>query len=444
MKNIIFLMIKTTLPICFFFMAINNIALAIDNDTPPFCSTRIVDQEAHTIPGAILFTGNKDFRWPNGSILKVAIDFSGTEIEQFTTISQQFSYICDIAESSRTCADKVRKTIMQQASEWSKFGNISFKYTPHWSNANIRIKLLPNKGAWSYLGKVTKPKQTMNLDVTWWNRPWILATIKHEFGHAIGVAHEQKRSDAPYVLNEQKILAYYKKANGWDEAKTRHNVLSKININSDNFLTTEYDDLSIMRYSLLREFVKNDDICPSNDALYCVEHNTKLSTLDEQGIAKFYPGKKSVPFISTLKPQHSSNKCLDITGESQRAGAKAIQYKCDPTYANQSFKFIPVEGKQQTYTIQAQHSNLCLDVEGASKDKGKNIIQWQCKNYDNQQFVLAPIDASSKIFEVQAVHSGQCLDVYGGSRDDSADIIQWPCKDTSDANQYWEIEGYRN
>jgi agarase len=152
------------------------------------------------------------------------------------------------------------------------------------------------------------------------------------------------------------------------------------------------------------------------------------------------PELESSTFTSMLKVKHSS-KCLDIRGESKATGAKAIQYRCDNSYENQSFKFLPVAGKEQTYKIRAKHSGLCLAVADNSQQRATQIIQNTCSNNKlNQQFSLHVVDASEKSFEVRAVHSGQCLDVYGEEQADSANIIQWPCENAE--NQQWKLNGF--
>jgi hypothetical protein len=251
---------------------------------PPFCSTPV----SHSETGSLSLIGDSDKRWPNGSTLKVAMNFKGTTV-------RDFSYVCDASDSGRVCSNKVIKFIMEQASRWSTYGNISFQHTSNWNDAEIRIRFDRDKGANSVVGTdaQSRPRseKTMNLDISWWNDDWIKATIIHEFGHAIGLKHEHKRPDTPYQLDEEKVYQYYSQTLGWSRKKTYHNVLRPLNFSSKSYFRTKYDDASIMRYSLRRDFVVNDDICPSDNPHYCVEPNDELSLCDIQGIWKFYPNK---------------------------------------------------------------------------------------------------------------------------------------------------------
>jgi len=252
----------------------------------PFCSVPVSSDSIGVPSDGLGLIGVESLRWDPGQVLKVAMDFSDTSVEQF-------SIICNSTDSGSVCGDKVRNTIIERASEWSEYGNIYFEYTSNWNEADIRIAFTEDEGAYSKIGKKAKfvplAEETMNLDITWWDDEWILATITHEFGHAIGLEHEHLRPEMPYILKEDEIITYYKTENDWNEEETRYNVITRLNTDSSAYYKTEYDENSIMRYSLLRAFVENDQVCPSTSDEFCVEANTELSYLDKKGIAAFYP-----------------------------------------------------------------------------------------------------------------------------------------------------------
>jgi hypothetical protein len=260
------------------------------SELPPFCSTP-VNSETNS-EESLGLVGDADKRWPNGSTLKVAMNFEGTT-------KSEFSLLCDDRDTEETCQEKVKNLIMEQASEWSKHGNISFQYTRYWDSAEIRIRFDRGDGANSYVGTDAQEwpryKKTMNLDISRWKSDRIKATIIHEFGHAIGLEHEHKRPDTPYQLDEEELYEFHLKNDGWDQEMTNRNVLRPLNFGSRSYLRTEYDDTSIMRYYLLRDFVVNDSICPSDDPYYCVEPNNELSDLDKEGISLFYPYERPYP-----------------------------------------------------------------------------------------------------------------------------------------------------
>ena len=73
-------------------------------------------------------------------------------------------------------------------------------------------------------------------------------TTTHEFGHALGMLHEQSYPNG-IKWNKDTVYKYYEKYQGWDKAKVDFNVLEA----SDFFYTngTTYDPQSIMHYPVL-------------------------------------------------------------------------------------------------------------------------------------------------------------------------------------------------
>jgi len=164
----------------------------------PFCSVRVGNPEAS---GGFELVGNADKRWSNGTTLKVAVEFTGT------TVPSDFvgAGVCNIVDSDAACKGKVINLILEHASEWSKWGNIYFQYTPSWNDGHIRIRFDAGGGLNSEVGKDSikeMDKKSMNLDITLWNTIInnIIGAIFHEFWHAIGLEHEHKRPDTPYEI----------------------------------------------------------------------------------------------------------------------------------------------------------------------------------------------------------------------------------------------------
>ena len=59
--------------------------------------------------------------------------------------------------------------------------------------------------------------------------------VLHEFGHALGFAHEHQNKNAPIQWNEQGVLDYYADKLGWDSEDTKHNILNPL---SDDNVTS--------------------------------------------------------------------------------------------------------------------------------------------------------------------------------------------------------------
>ena len=80
-----------------------------------------------------------------------------------------------------------RQIVKEQAGWWTEHANLSFEFGD-WADAEIRISFDPNDGAWSYVGTdcrgIPSNEATMNLGFM------DGGTTAHEFGHAIGLAHE--------------------------------------------------------------------------------------------------------------------------------------------------------------------------------------------------------------------------------------------------------------
>lgn len=174
-----------------------------------------------------------------------------------------------------------KKLVKEQAGWWTEHANLSFVFDDS-PNAEIRIAFDENDGAWSYIGTDAKGipvgQPTMNLGFL------DGGTAAHEFGHAIGLAHEHQNPAGGIQWNEQAVIrAMAGPPNFWSEAQTRHNILRKYAANQIN--GTEFDPKSVMLYFFPAEWTTNGIATSRNDV---------LSALDKQFIsgAKMYPKAK--------------------------------------------------------------------------------------------------------------------------------------------------------
>lgn len=178
-----------------------------------------------------------------------------------------------------------KKIAQEQANWWTEHANLTFVFDDA-PNAEIRIAFDEDDGAWSYIGTDAKGiavnQPTMNLGFL------DGGTAAHEFGHAIGLAHEHQNPAGGIQWNEQAVIrAMAGPPNRWTEAQTRHNILRKYTANQIN--GTEFDPKSIMLYFFPAEWTTNGIATSRNDV---------LSSLDKQFVAgaKMYP--KSKPGVS--------------------------------------------------------------------------------------------------------------------------------------------------
>ncbi len=166
----------------------------------------------------------------------------------------------------------------EQAGWWEQVANLKLDFN-NAANAEIRITFDPNDGAWSYIGTdcrdIPLGQPTMNLGFL------DGGTAAHEFGHAIGLAHEHQSPLGGIEWNEEVVIAELAKSpNFWDEETTRHNVLCKYSVNQIN--GTAFDPDSIMLYFFPGSWTKSGIGTKANEV---------LSDIDKEFVAgaKMYP-----------------------------------------------------------------------------------------------------------------------------------------------------------
>lgn len=181
----------------------------------------------------------------------------------------------------------------QQAEAWKRFQlvdglvNLSFVKARSGENAEIRVKFTRGAGHWSYVGidnrTIPQRSQTMNIELTAgmfgdsqeeWDR---VAT--HEILHAIGLQHEHQHPEAAIQWDEAKVIAYYKRTQGWTEQEIRFQVLNRAPMTADAIMT-RFDPTSIMEYPVDAALTRNG---------FSVGWNSHLSMLDKEFLKRIYP-----------------------------------------------------------------------------------------------------------------------------------------------------------
>ncbi|MBL8329318.1 MAG: pre-peptidase C-terminal domain-containing protein [Rubrivivax sp.] len=182
-----------------------------------------------------------------------------------------------------------RANAQAQAAWWEAVANLKFV----WDNspqAEIRIAFDTGDGAWSYVGTDAKgipfDQPTMNLGFE------DGGTAAHEFGHAIGLAHEHQNPNGGIQWNEAVVIREMAKGpNFWDEPTTRHNILKRYSAEQIN--GTAFDPDSIMLYFFPAEWTLNG---------IATKANSTLSTVDKAFVAgaKMYPRNR--PTVAQATP----------------------------------------------------------------------------------------------------------------------------------------------
>lgn len=208
--------------------------------------------------GVPLFTFSTKLCWNAGSKLKVQF-FDGTAEE--------------------------RAFVMATASEWSKHASVTFEEVE--ADGDIRITFL-KPGFSSVIGKgaknVAKTKETMILGFipgqTVTNKR---AVVLHEFGHALGFAHEHQSPTAPekIVWDRDAVIKFYGRTQGWSPQQIENNVLNAATAaTAPNGDASDFDPKSIMLYPIPKELTING---------FHSVWNNELSDGDKKHARKQYP-----------------------------------------------------------------------------------------------------------------------------------------------------------
>lgn len=181
------------------------------------------------------------------------------------------------AESKRLILDST-----VGANAWGRWANVRFRETSQ--TGDVRVSFW-HPGYWSVLGnqaRVMAPGDpTLNLQNFNLNKDAAGhsgATTIHEFGHAIGLHHAHLHPDVQRRVDPQKTIAYFRQTYGWDEGKTRANVLTTP---ANAWLTPTAELKAVMQYGL-----------PGSCTYDGKPIETSFEIVPDEGEAvnRFYPG----------------------------------------------------------------------------------------------------------------------------------------------------------
>lgn len=181
----------------------------------------------------------------------------------------------------------VQGRVRHYAEQWLSYANLRFQWVDGGAS-DIRISFR-DSGSYSLLGTECRHRAqdqaTMNFG--WFDRQTAEAefrrTTLHEFGHALGLGHEHKSPVHRIRWNEPLVIADMRRTHGWDEAKTRHNILERLDATTTRSST--FDPASIMAYSVPERWTLDG---------FSLEQSTDLSPGDREFIRQLYPSDSPV------------------------------------------------------------------------------------------------------------------------------------------------------
>ncbi|WP_167398297.1 M12 family metallopeptidase [Flavobacterium crocinum] len=358
------------------FFSCNHEENQISVDEMELCSFNFIDSKSNpnTKPDAAIITWP---RWEIGQTIKIKF-LDGDVTEQ----------------------EKVKKI----AAEWTKYANLNFEYVTAQEYADIRIGFnVGSYGAWSLLGMKSAygniNAQSMRLGpLTSVNEASVRRTILHEFGHALGLIHENSSPVSTIKWDLPKVYKYYSDLNGWSKDEVDQYVIKSPE--STNY--SEYDSLSIMHYYVPASLTTNG---------VGVNEMSDLSMTDIVSINNWYPfpirsvieSGERIDFIPWTKAIKSSNELFVLQFDSGMLSVKDLTYnriiwqEGNPKYSIRSSCYLQSDGNLvikghsagfnapeqiiwMSDTAQYPGATLRLQDDGDLQLIYNEVVKWSSKN----------------------------------------------------------------
>lgn len=224
-------------------------------------------------------------------------------------------------------------------------------------NSDIRISFNYGYGSYSYLGTdarfISEDRETLNIG--WSGTP----VMRHEFCHALNLAHEHQNPNGGIVWNEEKVIQELSgPPNNWDERTIRRNVLNQYDLTEVD--STKFDSDSIMLYYFPNDWTIGD---------FETNNNNFLSDTDKQFLIDVY-GETLDTTAPVLTLVGDDQMKLEYGEEYIEPGATAVDNK-DGDITNRIIKIGEVDSTEPGIhpILYSVHDNA-----GNHTEKVRNVL----------------------------------------------------------------------
>jgi len=171
----------------------------------------------------------------------------------------------------------LKEAIFTTACKWLPYVNLKFELVDN-KTEDAEIKIAYGRENYSLIGTdaLTCSDHSMMLGVASTSANFEQIVL-HEFGHALGLAHEHQHPDADIPWDIPKVYAYYA-ALGVEQAIVDESIFNKLEHSS--LSKQSYDRHSIMHYPVYQELTLGD---------WEIGHNTEISEKDKAFMRMAYP-----------------------------------------------------------------------------------------------------------------------------------------------------------